>query len=62
MAVSKDLVDRGVSASAIGGPVAKVLGGGTGKNADFVQGGGPNVAGLDEALALVRQQAEAALA
>jgi alanyl-tRNA synthetase len=61
VAVSKDLVEQGVSASAIGGPVAKVLGGGTGKNADFVQGGGPNVAALDEAEALARQQAKAAV-
>jgi alanyl-tRNA synthetase len=61
VAVSKDLVEQGVSASAIGGPVAKVLGGGTGKNADFVQGGGPNVAGLDEAEALAREQAKAAV-
>jgi alanyl-tRNA synthetase len=61
VAVSKDLVERGVSAAAIGGPVAKVLGGGTGKNADFVQGGGPNVAGLDEAEALAREQAQAAV-
>ena len=49
VAVSKDLVEKGVSAAAIGGPVAKVLGGGTGKNPDFVQGGGQNVGALDEA-------------
>jgi alanyl-tRNA synthetase len=61
VAVSKDLVEHGVSASAIGGPVAKVLGGGTGKNADFVQGGGPNVAALPEAEALAREQAQAAV-
>jgi alanyl-tRNA synthetase len=61
VAVSKDLVDKGVSAAAIGGPVAKVLGGGTGKNPDFVQGGGQNVAALDDALALAREQAEAAV-
>ncbi len=61
VAVSKDLVERGVSAAAIGGPVAKVLGGGTGKNPDFVQGGGQNVAGLDDALALAREQATTAV-
>jgi alanyl-tRNA synthetase len=61
VAVSKDLVEQGVSASAIGGPVAKVLGGGTGKNADFVQGGGPNVGALSEAETLAREQAEAAV-
>jgi len=61
VAVSKDLVEQGVSAAEIGGPVAKALGGGTGKNPDFVQGGGQNVAGLDDALALAREQAEAAV-
>jgi alanyl-tRNA synthetase len=61
VAVSKDLVERGVSAAAIGGPVAKALGGGTGKAPDFVQGGGQNVAGLDDALALAREQATAAV-
>ena len=40
---------------------SKVLGGGTGKNADFVQGGGPNVAALPEAEALAREQARAAV-
>ncbi len=61
VAVSKDLVDKGVSAADIGGPVAKVLGGGTGKTPEFVQGGGQNVGALDEALALARTQAEAAV-
>jgi alanyl-tRNA synthetase len=59
--VSKDLVEKGVSAADIGGPVAKVLGGGTGKTPEFVQGGGQNVGALDEALALARTQAEAAV-
>ncbi len=61
VAVTKDLVEKGVSAAAIGGPVAKLLGGGTGKNPDFVQGGGQNVAALDDALALARNEAEAAI-
>jgi alanyl-tRNA synthetase len=61
VAVSKDLVERGVSAAAIGGPVAKLLGGGTGKTPDFVQGGGQNVAALDDALALARNEAERAI-
>jgi alanyl-tRNA synthetase len=61
VAVSKDLVERGVSAAAIGAPAAKALGGGTGKAPDFVQGGGPNVGGLDDALALARERATAAV-
>jgi alanyl-tRNA synthetase len=61
VAVSKDLVEKGVSAAVIGGPVAKALGGGTGKNPDFIQGGGKTVAALDDALALARTEAEAAL-
>jgi alanyl-tRNA synthetase len=61
VAASKDLVERGVSAAEIGRPVAKLLGGGTGKNADFVQGGGQNVGALDDALALARESAEGAV-
>jgi alanyl-tRNA synthetase len=57
VAVSKDLVERGVSADAIARPAAKALGGGVGKGADAVVGGGPNAAGIDEALQLVRDQA-----
>ena len=57
VAVTKDLVERGVSADAIARPAAKALGGGVGKGADAVVGGGPNAAGIDEALQLVRDQA-----
>ena len=57
VAVSKDLVERGISADAIARPAAKALGGGVGKGADAVVGGGPNAAGIDEALQLVRDQA-----
>ena len=53
VAVSKDLIERGVSADAIARPAAKALGGGVGKGADAVVGGGPNADGLDEALRLV---------
>jgi alanyl-tRNA synthetase len=61
VAVTPDRVEAGVSAAEIGRPVAKALGGGTGPNADFVQGGGPNVAGLDDALALARDLASGAV-
>jgi alanyl-tRNA synthetase len=57
VAVTKDLVERGVSADAIARPAAKALGGGVGKGADAVVGGGPNAAGIDDALQLVRDQA-----
>ena len=56
VSVSKDLIERGVSADAIARPAAKALGGGVGKGADAVVGGGPNAGGLDEALRLVREQ------
>jgi alanyl-tRNA synthetase len=62
VAVTKDLVEAGASAAEIGRPAAKALGGGTGKHADFVQGGGPKVDGLDEALRVARAGAEAAVA
>jgi alanyl-tRNA synthetase len=62
VAVTADLVARDVSAAAIAAPAARALGGGTAKNPEVVQGGGPNVAAVDEALALVRKQADDAVA
>jgi alanyl-tRNA synthetase len=62
VAISSDLVERGASAAAIAAPAARALGGGTAKNAEVVQGGGPNVAAVEEALALVRKQADDAVA
>ncbi len=56
IAVSKDLTEQGVSADAIARPAAKLLGGGVGKGADAVAGGGPNAAGIDAALQVVRDQ------
>jgi alanyl-tRNA synthetase len=56
VAVSKDLVAKGVTADAIARPAAKALGGGVGKGADAVVGGGPNSEGIEEALRLVREQ------
>jgi len=57
VAVSKDLVAMGASAAEIGRPAAQLLGGGTGKHPDFVQGGGPKVTAIDEALAVARDAA-----
>ncbi len=62
VAVTKELVDRGVSAADLAAKAAKALGGGTAKNADVVSGGGPNVGEVDEALSLVRRQATEAVA
>jgi alanyl-tRNA synthetase len=61
VAISGDVRDGGASASNIAAPAAKALGGGTAKNPDFVQGGGPNVVAIDDALRLVREHGEAAL-
>ncbi len=57
VAVTPDLVGRDVSAAMIAAPAAKALGGGTAKNAELVQGGGPNVGAIDDALALLRKGA-----
>ena len=57
VAVTKDLVERGSRPTRSRGPAAKALGGGVGKGADAVVGGGPNAGGIDEALQLVRDQA-----
>jgi alanyl-tRNA synthetase len=62
VAVSKDLVDRGVSAAEIAAAGADALGGGTAKSPEVVVGGGTNVEGVDDAVALVRAEAAGALA
>jgi alanyl-tRNA synthetase len=59
-AVTKDLVDRGVAASRVAADAAKALGGGTGKHADVAVGGGKNVAGVEEARAVLAQRAKEA--
>jgi alanyl-tRNA synthetase len=61
VAVAKELVGRGVSAAEVAAQAAKALGGGTAKNPEVVVGGGTNVAQVDEALALVRQEATEAV-
>ena len=62
VAVTKEHVERGVSAAEVAAKAAKALGGGTAKSPDVVSGGGPNVEAVDEALGLVRQQATEAVA
>jgi alanyl-tRNA synthetase len=58
VAVSPDRREEGASAAAIAEAAARVLGGGTGKQAELAIGGGPKTTGIDEALRLVREQAE----
>ncbi len=57
VAISKDVVARGAAADAIAKPAVGKLGGGVGKGAETVVGGGQNVAGIDDALAVVRELA-----
>ncbi len=57
VAVSKDVVARGASADAIAKPAAAKLGGGVGRGAEAVVGGGQNTAGIDDALAVARELA-----
>ncbi|MSO37003.1 MAG: alanine--tRNA ligase [Acidimicrobiia bacterium] len=61
VAVTKDLVELGVSAAGIAASAAKALGGGTAKSPDLVVGGGPRTAGIDDAMALVTAEAERAI-
>ena len=61
VAVSPDLVQRGVSAQDLVAPGAARLGGRGGGKPDLVVGGGTQVAELDAALEAVRQSARAAL-
>ncbi len=60
--VTRDLVDRGVSAAEIAQPAAKVLGGGTARRPDLVVGGGPNVGAVAEALEVAAAKAREAIA
>ena len=62
VAVTADLVAAGVSAAAVAASAARLLGGGTAKNAEVVVGGGPNAGAVDAALADVADQARAAVA
>ncbi|MDQ1448532.1 MAG: alanyl-tRNA synthetase, partial [Actinomycetota bacterium] len=57
VAISKDVVARGAAADAIAKPAAGKLGGGVGKGAEAVAGGGQNVAGIDDALSVARELA-----
>ncbi|HSO94970.1 MAG TPA: alanine--tRNA ligase [Acidimicrobiia bacterium] len=61
VAVSGDLIERGVDASQIAGPAAKLLGGGAGKKADISAGGGTNPADVDEAREMLVRQAKDAV-
>jgi alanyl-tRNA synthetase len=58
VAVSADRRGEGASAATIAEAAARALGGGTGKQAELAIGGGPKTDGIDEALRLVREQAE----
>ena len=48
---------EGATADAIAKPAVAKLGGGVGRGADAVVGGGQNIAGIDEALAVARELA-----
>jgi len=62
VAVSKDLIERGVVAGEVAADAAKALGGGTGRQPDVVAGGGPNANAVDEARALLEQRVKEAAA
>src|SRR5690606_10293387 len=53
--LSKDLVERGLSAGKWIGPVAKALGGGGGGHADMAQAGGKDATKIPQAIAVARQ-------
>ena len=59
--VSPDLVARGVSAAAVVGPAARVVGGGGSRDPELSQAGGPHGDRLGDALAEARRAASAAL-
>jgi alanyl-tRNA synthetase len=57
VAVTADLVGKGVSAAGVAAEAAKLLGGGTARNPELVTGGGTKVENLDAALDRARQAA-----
>jgi alanyl-tRNA synthetase len=62
VAVSRDLVERGVDANRIASPAAAVLGGGAGKGRpDLSVGGGSNPGDVDEAREMLVRQAKSAV-
>jgi alanyl-tRNA synthetase len=61
VAVTPDLVAKGVSAAAVAAEAAKLLGGGTARNPELVTGGGPKVEAIDTALDLARMAAAEAV-
>ncbi len=54
VALSKDLVAKGLNSGELASAAVGVLGGGTAKNADFVVGGGQNTNEIDNALEVLR--------
>ncbi|MBN2113823.1 MAG: alanine--tRNA ligase [Acidimicrobiia bacterium] len=60
-AVSRDLVGAGLSAAAILGPAARLLGGGSSRDPELAQAGGPHGDRLPEALELAREAGREAL-
>ncbi|HEX4492524.1 MAG TPA: alanine--tRNA ligase [Acidimicrobiia bacterium] len=58
VAVSKDRRAAGAAAPELAQDAARALGGGTGKQPELAQGGGPKVDGIDDALRLVRERVE----
>ncbi|HEX5630159.1 MAG TPA: alanine--tRNA ligase-related protein, partial [Acidimicrobiia bacterium] len=61
VAVSQDLVKRGVSAAAVAGPAARIVGGGGSRDPELCQAGGPHGDRLGDALAEAGNLARAAL-
>ena len=57
VAVSSDLVGKGVSAAEVAGEAARTLGGGTARNPEMVTGGGPRVENVETALEQARRKA-----
>jgi alanyl-tRNA synthetase len=57
VAVSADLVGKGISAAEVAGDAARTLGGGTARNPELVTGGGPRVENVEAALEQARRKA-----
>ena len=60
-AVTRDLVAAGLSAAGVLGPAARLLGGGSSRDPELAQAGGPHGDRLGEALEAAREAGREAL-
>jgi alanyl-tRNA synthetase len=59
--ITKDLIEKGMSAAELIGPGAAAMGGGGSRDPELAQAGGPDGSAIDRAIAVSQEAVEAAL-